>query len=687
MRAVYPILLLFLFYLSTAAQDVNCTRTADLVRSQAYDITGQAFFERLDNNSLRLRLSDDFSTNRGPDVQVFLHTDSTHSNGAISLVDLGSSDGLNHFSGALTIDVPDNVDIDDYDYIVFHCFAFNAHWAHGTFDAKCDSTPDTTNMMGGDTTMMVECVTSIAATTAWETERTVCAVDGEADIIPLLNTQSIPAGDNYAYVFTDADKKIRFLHFEDEYDFEGSGQQTDFIYGVSYSGDLMYEEGDDLLSITASDCAIVSDTSLFLTVFKEDCEPPFECVFTNTATTNWVTERRICSSDGVADQIPLLNNQFIPAGENYGYIITDTLDRIRYVHYSDTLDFEGTGPEPDRIYGVSFDGVLTATEGEVLSSISATGCLTLSDSTLFLTVYKDSCAAMAFECVESIVSTIDEATSVDICESDGVSDVVTLVNSAGETPGANYAYLITDESNRIKFVHREVNYDFENSGSENYRVFGISHDGDLDAEVADHISEISSSSGCLVLSDTTTFLTIVKGQCAPDTSTMGNISISGLVLNVNGDPLEGITISAASGESATTDATGSYTISGIPSGSTITLIAEGNGPAAQGLSSTDIIVGQRHILGLARIEDPFNLAAADTNGNGSVTAADLVLIVNVLLGRTESFGDNTSWRFYEEETAAGSVSSEVILQTQDSDITGVNFIGVKTGDLNGSISN
>ena len=51
-----------------------------------------------------------------------------------------------------------------------------------------------------DCTPAFECQETIAATTNWTTEVTICENDGVADVIPLLNTLMIPAGDNLSLI-------------------------------------------------------------------------------------------------------------------------------------------------------------------------------------------------------------------------------------------------------------------------------------------------------------------------------------------------------------------------------------------------------------------------------------------------------------------------------------------------------
>ena len=506
MKSPITLLITFLFSINiTNAQTIVSTRTSEL-QPGGYSISGNAFLEELDNGSLQLRLDDDFETPRGPDVRIFLSDNPNSTDNGIEIVDIGTGGGgINHFSGALTVDVPNGVSIDQYDFIVFYCVAFRQHWASGQFSGAMGS--------GGDTEPMVECQETIAATTNWGTEVTVCPNDGQADIVPLLNTQMIPPGDNYAYILTDGNNRIVEVIFESSYNFEGSGLEINRVYGVSYDGALNYTIGQNFTSITADGCAILSDNSLFLTVMKVNCNPVFECQETVAATTNWDTEVTICPNDGQADNVPLLNTLMIPPGDNYAYIITDGNNRIETVVFESSYNFEGSGLEINRVYGVSFDGTLNYSVGQNFTSITADGCVILSNNSLFLTVMKENCNPV-FECQETIAATTNWATEVTICPNDGIADVVPLLNTLMIPAGDNYAYIITDANNRIEKVVSEGSYDFEGSGIGINRVFGVSFDENLNYTVGNPLTSITAD-GCAILSDDRTFLTVIKEDCTP----------------------------------------------------------------------------------------------------------------------------------------------------------------------------
>ena len=190
------LLLLVLTGLSLSGQTVVCSRVADLVPG-GYTIEGNAILQLMSDSTLRLSLDDDFTTPAGPDVQIFLSNDAQSVTNALFIADIGTGDGINHFSGAITFDVPSGTDIDQYSHIIFRCFAFNLHWAGGAFTVS-----DCAGSGGGggtDTTsMMNNCIETTISATGQASTITICTNDGEDDIISFENSAEVAAGDRYA---------------------------------------------------------------------------------------------------------------------------------------------------------------------------------------------------------------------------------------------------------------------------------------------------------------------------------------------------------------------------------------------------------------------------------------------------------------------------------------------------------
>jgi hypothetical protein len=85
----------------------------------------------------------------------------------------------------------------------------------------------------------------------------------------------------------------------------------------------------------------------------------------------------------------------------------------------------------------------------------------------------------------------------------------------------------------------------------------------------------------------------------------------------------------------------------LPPGSfyTVQPLKESNPLNGPGVNMLDMIRIQRHILGLEPLDSPFKLIAADINGSGSVTLADIVYMRKILLGIYQELPAGWGWRF------------------------------------------
>ncbi len=101
-----------------------------------------------------------------------------------------------------------------------------------------------------------------------------------------------------------------------------------------------------------------------------------------------------------------------------------------------------------------------------------------------------------------------------------------------------------------------------------------------------------------------------------------------------------------------------------------------------GVSTLDIVLITRHILGQMPIITPQALIAADINNNGAISTADIVELRSLILGKIPNFTNNTNWRIYSPDKFLPSQSGifSKLIQ-KDEKLT---FIPIKIGDVNGS---
>lgn len=142
---------------------------------------------------------------------------------------------------------------------------------------------------------------------------------------------------------------------------------------------------------------------------------------------------------------------------------------------------------------------------------------------------------------------------------------------------------------------------------------------------------------------------------------------------------------------STSNVQGNYVIS-VPANKTYTIEPSRNDNALNGVTTADITLIQRHILGNGALANEYKLIAADANGSGTISAADLVDIRKVILDKAPMFGVGKSWRFvpseFEFENPANPFTpafpeTRVINPLMD-DMMNEGFVSIKVGDVNGS---
>ncbi|MBK7410672.1 MAG: hypothetical protein IPJ40_23035 [Saprospirales bacterium] len=97
-----------------------------------------------------------------------------------------------------------------------------------------------------------------------------------------------------------------------------------------------------------------------------------------------------------------------------------------------------------------------------------------------------------------------------------------------------------------------------------------------------------------------------------------------------------------------TDLSGNYTFNLVAGGDyTVTPMLDLN--PSNGVTTYDLVLISRHILGIQPLDSPYKMIAADANKSNSVTTLDMVHIRKVILQIEPGFPNNTSWRFVDKD--------------------------------------
>ncbi len=142
----------------------------------------------------------------------------------------------------------------------------------------------------------------------------------------------------------------------------------------------------------------------------------------------------------------------------------------------------------------------------------------------------------------------------------------------------------------------------------------------------------------------------------------------------------------------TTRADGAFSIGGLSMGQNYAVRGEKTDNLLNGVTTYDIALISRHILGTEVLNSPYKIIAADVNNDRDVNTADMINLRRLILHITSALpNNNPSWRFvnsaYTFRSAANPLGEdfpEVVNATNAARTNTANFVGIKVGDLNGS---
>jgi len=276
-----------------------------------------------------------------------------------------------------------------------------------------------------------------------------------------------------------------------------------------------------------------------------------------------------------------------------------------------------------------------------------------------------------------------------------ITTLTTVIsNSTGETLiwasdfDASSSDACTDQS--------QLRFAFSSNVSDTSRGFdcddldnGISDTVEVEMFVFDQAGNFDSCPAMLILQDNSDY-------CTDIINTSTRVNLSGYVMtddqqmvdevmismNSNDNVFNGMTYMAEDGEFAFEDLTmyNNYSIE-----------AERNYDFKEGVTTIDLLLIQKHILGIQLLDSPYKIIAADANGSESISAIDLLELRKLILGIYEELPNNKSWRFVDSQASFADPTSpfpfieQIGFDGLDVDVNDAEFVAIKIGDVNNSI--
>ncbi len=172
----------------------------------------------------------------------------------------------------------------------------------------------------------------------------------------------------------------------------------------------------------------------------------------------------------------------------------------------------------------------------------------------------------------------------------------------------------------------------------------------------------------------------VRGNSASETMTLLGQKIASLqqpppiycpLNDYFNNNLQSVTLKVtAPGFDSTFSANNSYSVSNINAlkNKTYTIVPQKNDNPLDGVTTYDLVLISKHILGIQALQCPWQRLAADVNCSGTITTLDIVTARKLILGINQTLPCG-SWRFSPDSDTSSNGNC-------------VQFLGVKLGDVN-----
>ena len=137
----------------------------------------------------------------------------------------------------------------------------------------------------------------------------------------------------------------------------------------------------------------------------------------------------------------------------------------------------------------------------------------------------------------------------------------------------------------------------------------------------------------------------------------------------------------------------SYSFPSVPLGANVTVTPTKDDNPLNGVTTYDLVLINKHILGLEPLTTPYKMIAADANKSGSITTFDIVEFRKLILGIYNELPNNTSWRFVDKShTFADNSNPFQTLFPENKSVADIqsdnmvdDFVGIKIGDVNNTV--
>ena len=173
------------------------------------------------------------------------------------------------------------------------------------------------------------------------------------------------------------------------------------------------------------------------------------------------------------------------------------------------------------------------------------------------------------------------------------------------------------------------------------------------------------------------------------------VAVSGNITTESLEAIEDVTVKITSDQAefpkfVTSATDGSYTFNDLTMYADYTVTPTKTDDYLNGVSTLDLVLIQRHILGVKKLDSPYKIIASDANSDNKVSANDLVVLRKLILGLYDKLPNSDSWKFVDKTQVFVNpekpfpFQQQIGMNTIDHNVANSDFVAVKIGDVNGS---
>ena len=211
-------------------------------------------------------------------------------------------------------------------------------------------------------------------------------------------------------------------------------------------------------------------------------------------------------------------------------------------------------------------------------------------------------------------------------------------------------------------------------------------------EVRIYVSTITPD-GSLVQTFCTTFVDVQNNHAVNPCPQFTTVNVNGIISTETEQVVENVQVSLQGGNAEVyTDSFGAYAFPAMGTGGDYIVDPADNSAPLDGISTLDLVMIQRHILGVEELNSPYKIIAADVNANNVVDGVDLVELRKLILGVYTELPENESWRFVDKGYVFNDALSPLDENfSEDYQISNlgqnmtIDFVAIKVGDVDGTV--